>query len=81
MDSAPGRQIWFQFWDTCLTYEASYYARLNYIHNNAVRHEIVSVAEQYGFCSASWFATNADPAFYKRVCSYAYDKVEIKDDF
>lgn len=81
IDGTPGRQVWFQFWDTCLTYEASYFARLNYVHNNAVCHGLVSVAEQYEFCSATWFATNADPAFYKHACSYAYDRIEIEDDF
>jgi putative transposase len=81
MDNTSGRQVWFQFWDTCLTHEASYYARLNYVHNNAVHHGLVPRAEQYEFCSAAWFAANADPAFYRRVCSYRYDKIKIKDDF
>jgi len=81
MDSTLGRQVWFQFWDTCLTHERSYYARLNYVHNNAVHHGLVPVAEQYEFCSAAWFAANADPAFYRRVCSYRYGKIKIKDDF
>ena len=34
LDGAQGRKVWFQYWDTCLTYEKSYYARLNYVHNN-----------------------------------------------
>ena len=58
MDGTPGRQVWFQFWDTCLTYEASYYARLKYVHNNAVHHGLVPTAEQYEFCSAAWFASS-----------------------
>ena len=81
VDNTSGRQVWFQFWDSCLTYESSYFARLNYVHNNSVHHGLVSVAEQYEFCSAAWFASTADPAFYKRVSSYAYDKVKIEDDF
>src|SRR5215470_12393511 len=52
LDNASGRQVWFQFWDTCLTYEASYYARLNYVHHNAVHYGLAPVAEQYEFCSA-----------------------------
>ena len=81
MDKAPGRQVWFQYWDTCLTFEASYYARLNYVHNNAVHHGLAPVADQYEFCSARWFAANAPPAFYRRVRSFAYDTIEIQDDF
>ena len=53
LDNIPGRQVWFQFWDTCLSYAASYYARLNYVHNNAVHHGLVPMAEQYEFCSAA----------------------------
>jgi len=30
--NAPGRQVWFNFWETRLTYERSYCARLNYVH-------------------------------------------------
>ena len=81
LDHTPGRQVWFQFWDTCLSYAASYYARLNYVHHNAVHHGLVAVAEQYEFCSAAWFAAQADPTFYRKVCSYKYDKVKIEDDF
>ena len=81
LDHAPGRQVWFQFWDTCLTYEGSYYARLNYVHNNAVHHGLVPVAEQYAFRSAAWFAATAEPTFFRKVRSYKYDTVHIVDDF
>lgn len=81
MDKQHGKQVWFQFWDTCLTYEASYYARLNYVHNNAVHHGLVADAMQYEFCSAAWFAARAAPAFYRKVRSYKYDTIKIEDDF
>jgi putative transposase len=81
IDKQPGRQVWFQFWDTCLTYEVSYYARLNYVHNNAVHHGLVTDAVQYEFCSAAWFTARAAPAFYKKVRSYKYDTIKIEDDF
>lgn len=32
LDKAPGRQVWFNFRETKLTYEKSYLARLNYTH-------------------------------------------------
>jgi len=41
LDRAPGRKVWFQYWETHLTYEKSYYARLNYVHNNAVHDGVV----------------------------------------
>src|SRR5262249_16220863 len=44
---APGRQVWFHYWDTQLTFEKSYLARLNYVHQNAVIHGLVQCANQY----------------------------------
>jgi len=29
LDGTPGRQVWHNFWDTRLTYQRSYLARLN----------------------------------------------------
>jgi putative transposase len=80
-DGVSGRQVWFQYWDTCLTSEKSYYARLNYVHNNPVKHGLVQLAEQYSYCSAGWFKANADAAFSHYVESFPYDRISIRDDF
>ena len=37
LDAAPGRQVWFNYWDTRLTFQRSYLARLNYVHQNPAR--------------------------------------------
>jgi len=81
LDSAAGRKVWFQYWDTCLTIETSYFARLHYTHENAAHHGVAPIAEQYPYCSASWFAAHADPALYRRVKSYKYDQVNVRDEF
>ncbi|MCI0539875.1 MAG: transposase [Verrucomicrobiales bacterium] len=39
LDQTPGRQVWHNFWETKLTYQKSYLARLHYTHQNAVKHE------------------------------------------
>ena len=70
-----------RYWDTCITNEASYFARLNYVHNNPVKHGLVQSAEQYPFCSANWFQTRAEPAFRRKVESFRYDRVNVVDDF
>ncbi|MDQ2920408.1 MAG: transposase, partial [Acidobacteriota bacterium] len=41
LDQSTGREVWFNFWETKLTYERSYLARLNYVHQNAVKHRLV----------------------------------------
>jgi putative transposase len=81
LDNTSNRNVWFQYWDTCLTYERSYYARLNYVNNNPVKHSLVKNAEQYPFCSVTWFKAQADPGFRKKVESFKYDRVKIIDDF
>ena len=80
-DHTPGRKVWFQYWDTCLTYEKSYLARLNYVHNNPVKHGLVGNAENYRWCSMAWFARNADSGFRRTVASFKTDRVNVRDDF
>src|ERR1044072_2226569 len=65
MDGTPGRKVWFQFWDTQLTYQGSYMARLRYVHQNAVHHGVVARAENYRWCSASWFMREGTTPFVK----------------
>jgi putative transposase len=80
-DNKPGRRVWFQFWDSHITYERSYLARLNYVHQNPVRHGVVAVAEHYKWCSAKWFSQNAPSAFAKSLKSFKIDQVNVPDDF
>lgn len=47
IENNSGRQVWFNFRDTGLTHQKSYLARLNYVHQNPVKHGLVSVANQY----------------------------------
>ncbi len=80
-DNTPGRQVWFQYRDTCLTFEKSYLARLNYVHNNPVKHGLVQNAEQYPWCSMAWFMREAKASFRNTVLSFKWDKVSVPDDF
>ena len=81
LDRTQGRKVWFQYWDTCLTYEKSYLARLNYVHHNPVKHGLVGNAENYRWCSMSWFTRNASAGFRRTVLAFKIDKVTVKDDF
>ena len=66
LDRTPGRKVWHNFRDTRLTYQKSYLARLNYVHQNPVKHGLVPVANQYPWCSAAWFERTASAAMVKR---------------
>lgn len=80
-DGESDRQVWYNFWETKLTFEKSYLARLNYVHQNAVKHGLVLVANQYRWCSAAWFERTATPAQVKTIYSFKTDKVRVVDDF
>ncbi|MCF7838169.1 MAG: transposase [Candidatus Marinimicrobia bacterium] len=80
-DATPGRKVWYQYWDRCLTYERSYLARLNYVNQNAVKHGIVHCATDYPYCSAGHFLQTARPAFAATVASFKWDKLKEPDDF
>jgi putative transposase len=64
-----------------LTYQRSYLARLNYVHQNAVKHGLVPVANQYPWCSAAWFEREASPAMVKAIYRFKVDQVKVYDDF
>ncbi len=81
LDGTPGRKVWFQYWDTLMTDERAYLARLNYVHHNPVKHGVVAQAANYRWCSAAWFAENATPAFRATVESFKIDQVNVPDEF
>ena len=81
LDRTPGRQVWHSFRESRLTYQKSYLSRLNYVHQNAVKHGLVPVANQYPWCSARWFEGVASPAMVKSIYRFKTDKVSVDDDF
>ena len=81
LDGAAGREVWHNFWETQLTYEKSYLARLNYVHQNPVRHRLVPVANQYPWCSAGWFERTARRAQVKTIYGFKTDKLKILDEY
>lgn len=81
MDGVTGRKVWFQFYDSALTYQSSYFARLSYVHRNAVRHGIVREPRDYRWCSARWFSEQATRAQYESLMELPIDKVNVVDDF
>ncbi len=81
LDGKVGRQVWHNFRDTKLTFEKSYLARLNYVHQNAVRHKLLPVANQYPWCSAAWFERVTTPAMVQTIYSFKTDQVKVDDDF
>jgi putative transposase len=80
-EAAPGRKVWFQYWESRITFERSYFARLRYVHENAVHHGLVRVASRYEWCSAGWFERKASSAFCKTVLAFPCDSLAVNDEF
>jgi putative transposase len=81
LDGEPERKIWHNYRDTRLTYQASYLARLNYVHQNAVRHKLVRVENQYSWCSAAWFESITSASQVKTIYDFKTDRVRVMDEF
>jgi putative transposase len=81
LDGVEGRPVWYNFRDTRLTHQYSYLARLRYVHQNAVKHGLVLVANQYRWCSAAWFERVASRAQVKTIYSFKIDQLKVEDDF
>jgi len=50
-DGTAGRRVWYQYWETLLTFPQSYFARTSYVHRNAVHHGVVPEPSLYPYCS------------------------------
>ena len=81
IDKTPKRKVWHNYWDTRLTYEKSYFARLNYTHHNAVKHGLTIEANRYPWCSAAWFERTAKPAAVKTIYGFATGRLRVRDDY
>ena len=80
-DRVEGRKVWYQYWDSQLTFQKSYLARLSYVHKNAVHHRLAREPSLYPWCSAGWFQRRSTTAFYKTVMDMKVDRVNVPDDF
>jgi putative transposase len=76
-DRTKGRKVWYQYRDVQLTHERSWLARLKYTHQNAVHHGLVHEPTNYPWCSASWFARTARPAFVETVKRMKIDSIRV----
>ncbi|HEY4414882.1 MAG TPA: transposase [Verrucomicrobiae bacterium] len=81
LDKTPARKIWHNYRETRLTYEKSYLARLNYVHQNPVKHGLVAVANQYPWGSARWFERTATPTQIKTIYQFQTSQIKVPDDF
>jgi putative transposase len=75
------REVWQNYWDTCLTHEKSYLARMHYVMLNPVKHGFVADPAEYPFSSYCWFINHADQELKHKVLSSSVDRLNIPDGF
>jgi len=74
-------RIFDNYWDACISYEKSYYARLNYIYYNPVKHGCTQKAEDYIW--GSLYTRYRDNKVYieRLRKELPFDKIDIEDDY
>lgn len=75
LDGCPRRKVWFNYRESLLSDQRSYFARLSYTHRNAVKHELVPLAPDYPWCSARWFEENTKAPLVKSIYRFSSDKI------
>ena len=70
-------KIWHNYWDTCVDYETSYYARIHYLWFNPVKHGYVDDPQKWPFGS---YASRCEPDI-DQITRYPFDKLHVYDDF
>ena len=51
LERTPGRQVWHNFWESCVRSEEGFWMRVNYIHNNPIKHGYTTRMEGWAFSS------------------------------
>ena len=54
-ENVRDRQVWHNYWDTCIRDEAGFWMRFNYIHHNPVKHGYVSRMEDWPYSSYNYY--------------------------
>ncbi len=80
-DGADGRKVWYNYWESRITFETSYLARLKYVHDNPVHHGVVLDAANYPWCSRAWLERTATRAFVRQLDGFKTDTLQVPDDF
>ncbi len=73
-------KIWYNYWDKCITYEKSYFVRINYIWFNPVKHGYVEDAKLWKF--GSFYQRSKEWRDVKGIVEkFPFDKISVEDDF
>lgn len=74
-------KIFQNYWDSCITYENSYYVRLNYIYYNPVKHGYVSVPEGYPWGSYHLRIRTERDYLDRLLKEYPFDSITVQEPY
>jgi putative transposase len=75
------KKIFYNYWDSCITFEKSYFTRLNYIYYNPVRHGYIEEAGDY-LGGSYRLRLQTEPDHLNQMKEkYPWDKIKVKDNF
>lgn len=81
LDETPGRKVWHNFWDSRITHQTSYFARLRYVHQNPVHHGVIDNASNYTWCSQAWLERYAERSHINTLARFKTDQITVRDEF
>ena len=81
LDKTTTRKVWHNYWESRITHQTSYMARLRYVHQNPVHHEVAQNASNYPWCSQSWLEQNAGRSFVNTLARFKADRINVNDEF
>ncbi len=55
LEGVRGRQVWHNYWDTCIRTERDFWVRFNYIHHNPVKHGYVQQPGDWAHSSYGYY--------------------------
>jgi putative transposase len=79
-DNTPGRRIWHNYWDKCISSDKEYLGSLHYVHMNSVKHGLVVRPEDDPFSSCKMFIEEAGIEFQREVLSQSLGTLNIEDN-
>lgn len=72
-DNTPNRKIWFNYWESLISNNKSFFARLRYVQDNPELHKVVKNAEYYKWCSKKYFLEQATKSYQNKINTFKVD--------
>lgn len=74
-------KLFHNYWDSCITYENSYYARLNYIYYNPIKHGYTNNIANYIWCSYNNRMAKEKAYLDNLHEKYPFEGINVKDEY